>query len=84
MAKMLENTFSLFDFYRNRIYRLAPAFLLMILVSSLIGYFVLLPNQGVVYIESLLSTLFYFSNFYFYSQANYFNSAMEFSPLLHT
>ncbi|MDQ7083868.1 MAG: acyltransferase [Sulfurovum sp.] len=81
---LTQNTFSLFQFYTKRMYRLAPAFLVLVLISTIVGYFVLLPNEGIHYIQSLVSTLFYYSNFYFYSQADYFNSTMEFAPLLHT
>jgi len=82
--RLEQNNFSIFQFYTKRIYRLAPAFLTVVVISTLVGYFVLLPNEGLTYIESLVSTLFYFSNFYFYSQSDYFNSTMEFAPLLHT
>lgn len=83
-TQLNNHTFSLKQFYIKRIYRLAPALFIMLFVTSILGYFVLLPNEGLEYRHSLLSTLFYFSNFYFYSQADYFNTAMEFAPLLHT
>ena len=79
-----QNKFTLSRFYSKRIYRLAPALFAMVLATSIAGYFILLPNEGVTYIESLFSTLLYFSNFYFYTQSDYFNTAMEFAPLLHT
>jgi len=79
-----QKNFQLTRFYSKRFYRLAPALLVMVFVTSVVGYFILLPNEGVTYVESLFSTLFYFSNFYFYSQSDYFNTAMEFAPLLHT
>jgi len=79
-----EKNFTLTQFYSKRIYRLAPALFATVIATSIAGYFILLPNEGTTYIKSLFSTLFYVSNFYFYSQSDYFNTAMEFAPLLHT
>ena len=79
-----QNKFTLTRFYSKRFYRLAPALLMLVLVTSITSYFILLPNESMTYIQSLFSTLFYVSNFYFYAQSDYFNTAMEFAPLLHT
>jgi len=79
-----NNQFNLLVFYTKRVYRLFPALFVMVLVSSIAAYFILLPNENELYLKSLFSTLFYISNFYFYTEANYFNDAMEFYPLLHT
>jgi len=78
------NAFSLSRFYVKRVYRLFPALFAMVAVSTLFAYWILLPDEARNYLHSLVSTLFYYSNFYFYSQADYFNSAMKFAPLLHT
>jgi len=77
-------TFTLSRFYVKRVYRLFPALFVMVAVSTVFAYWILLPGEAADYLYSLVSTLFYYSNFYFYSQADYFNSAMKFAPLLHT
>lgn len=79
-----HNQFNLLQFYTKRVYRLFPALFAMVLVSSFAAYFILLPNENELYLKSMFSTLFYISNFYFYTEADYFNDAMEFYPLLHT
>lgn len=79
-----NNNFNLLRFYIKRVYRLFPALFVTVVISSIIAYFMLLPTESADYIKSLISTLFYFSNFYFYSESDYFNTAMQFSPLLHT
>ncbi len=81
---LAEHRFSLMVFYTKRIYRLFPAMLVMVIVTTVAAYYLLLPQESMVYLKSLLSTLFYFSNFYFYTESNYFNDAMAFYPLLHT
>ena len=81
----LQNeNFSLLNFYTKRVYRLFPALFVTVFFSSVAAYLILLPNESEIYLKSMVSTLFYFSNFYFYTQANYFNDAMTFYPLLHT
>ncbi len=79
-----RNRFTLARFYAKRLYRLAPALLATVAATSIVAYFVLLPSEGAIYAKSVISVLFYYSNFFFYSQSDYFNSVMEFYPLLHT
>ena len=79
-----NKSFSLLDFYTKRVYRLFPALFVTVCVSSIAAYFILLPHESEIYVKSMVSTLFYVSNFYFYTQADYFNDAMAFYPLLHT
>lgn len=79
-----NKNFSLLNFYTKRVYRLFPALFVTVFFSSIVAYFILLPNESEIYLKSMVSTLFYFSNFYFYTEANYFNDAMEYYPLLHT
>lgn len=76
--------FRLLTFYTKRVYRLFPALFVVVVLSSVAAYFILLPNENEIYLKSMVSTLFYFSNFYFYTEANYFNDAMGYYPLLHT
>ncbi len=79
-----NNSFSLMHFYTKRVQRLFPALLVMVVVSAIFGYFILLPHEALNFSSSLIATLLYVSNFYFYLEADYFNDAMEFAPLLHT
>ena len=79
-----QNRFTLKRFYSRRMYRLAPALLATVVATSIAAYFILLPSEGMIYVKSVISVLFYYSNFYFYAQSDYFNSVMEFYPLLHT
>lgn len=79
-----RDQFSLLTFYTKRVYRLFPALFVVVVLSSIAAYFILLPNENEIYLKSMVSTLFYFSNFYFYTEANYFNDAMAYYPLLHT
>jgi peptidoglycan/LPS O-acetylase OafA/YrhL len=79
-----NGSFSLAKFYSKRAARLFPALFLVALASSAAAYFMFLPSELKGYSESLISSLLYFSNIYFYSEADYFNTALEFAPMLHT
>ncbi len=76
--------FSLWDFYERRVRRIIPALLVVLLVSIFFARLVLLPADIKVFSKSLLATLFFYSNIYFYKQSGYFDVSGELKPLLHT
>ncbi|WP_338518260.1 acyltransferase family protein [Alteromonas gracilis] len=82
--KLSCEQFSFADFYANRFRRLAPSLIAMISVSSVVAYCLFLPSEFEQLANSALSSLFYYSNFWFYSHSGYFDSKLEFAPLLHT
>src|SRR5690606_31051491 len=77
-------SFSLTDFYVRRIRRLFPALFAMASVCILLAYLVFLPEEIIAFGKSLIASIFYVSNFFFYSQTDYFARDLELSPLLHT
>jgi peptidoglycan/LPS O-acetylase OafA/YrhL len=79
-----NGSFSLTDFYVRRIRRLFPALFAMASVCILLAYLVFLPEEIIGFGKSLIASIFYVSNFFFYSQTDYFASDLELSPLLHT
>jgi peptidoglycan/LPS O-acetylase OafA/YrhL len=72
------------NFYARRFRRLAPAFVVVALVTTLLAYALMLPFEFREFGKSLIAATFYLSNVLFYRQAGYFNSASEDKPLLHT
>jgi peptidoglycan/LPS O-acetylase OafA/YrhL len=85
MKEFEAGSFSLIKFYERRARRILPALLVVIIVTSI---FVPLINQNPKFIgdygDSVLSTIFFGSNFYFWQTSGYFGSASELSPMLHT
>ncbi len=78
---------SLSGFYARRIRRLFPAMFAMLLVTCVLGAFVLLPifgqQQGLG--KSAAATALYVSNYFFWLQSpGYFDASAELMPLLHT
>ena len=80
-----SDNFSFKSFYIRRIRRLFPALLFMLICVSAVSYFFLLPKELIHYLYSLLSSIFYFSNFFFhYSGIKYGALASETELLIHT
>ena len=77
--------FSLTIFYERRARRILPALFVVIVVTS---FFVPLVSENPKFISdfgvSILSTIFFGSNIYFWQTSGYFGEASELSPMLHT
>lgn len=77
-------SFSFAVFYAKRIKRLFPALFAMLAICWLAGYFLLLPPELVDVSRASIASVFYLSNFYFYSRSGYFDSSLDSDPLVHT
>ena len=78
-------TFSFKNFYERRVRRLLPALLLVMLVSFPFAWSYLSPVSFVDYSKSILSSLFFSSNIYFYlTGIEYDGVGGMFKPYLHT
>lgn len=83
--KILDNSFSLAEFYRRRIKRIAPAMLVVLVVVLIVAQLVMLPEDALKTSESVIWSLLSVTNIYFYfsQDVSYFASAMNEKPLLH-
>ena len=84
LEELNNNTFTLKNFYERRARRILPVLIFVILVTSIISFIFLTRSEIASYFKSVISTLFFFSNFYFWKTAPYFKSESELEPLLHT
>lgn len=78
-----DRSFSFILYYRNRFTRLVPALILVILVASVIAWFLLLPDDLLRFWESVKFSVLSSSNILFSEQAGYFDTAATSKPLLH-
>lgn len=76
--------FSIREFFLRRAKRILPALIFILIVTSFFAYRFLLPDSLVVYAKTLLSALFFVSNFYFFDEDTYVSDSSEYKPLLHT
>jgi peptidoglycan/LPS O-acetylase OafA/YrhL len=79
-----NNNLYLSNFYNRRIRRIIPLLLLVVLITNLISFFFLFPEELLNLFNTNLSIIFFFSNFYFWKNTDYFNDITSQSPLLHT
>ena len=82
--EMLAGQFSFIKFYERRVRRIFPALAFMLVASAIAAFVLLYPSELIDYSKSIISTLTFTSNFYFYGFRGYFLSDVETKPLLHT
>jgi peptidoglycan/LPS O-acetylase OafA/YrhL len=78
-----EGSFSIVRFYDRRVRRIMPALLLLLIVCTPLASWMLLPSDLLGYGRSLLATLGFVANIYFWRDTNYFARAAQEKPLLH-
>ena len=79
--KTREVTFR--DFYIRRIRRLAPAYVVVVVLTTVASFALMLPSALVSYAWSLSFQAFYAQNIAFWSIGDYFDAPLT-KPLLHT
>ena len=79
------DAFSFNYFYERRIRRIIPVLLMVILISTILGWIFLTPSELLDFSKSAISSIFFGSNFYFhYSGLEYGAVDGLYQPLLHT
>lgn len=83
-GKLTTDRFQLSDFYLRRIRRLIPPLLATIAATTVAAAFILSPFDLVSYSRSAVAAVFSLSNFVFFFESGYWDTASELKPLLHT
>ena len=84
LSKINDRTFSFKSFYLRRLKRLTPALFFVILISLLPAYVLLAPNITEIYLYGIISSIFFFSNFYYLNLDSYTSPEADYYPFLHT
>ena len=84
LNELSDKSFSLRRFYERRARRILPALIFVILVTTILSFIFLTRTELSNYFKSLIATLFFYSNFYFWKNSPYFASDTDLEPLLHT
>ncbi|NRB39887.1 MAG: acyltransferase [Pseudomonadales bacterium] len=79
-----RGSLSLQSFYIRRIKRIIPTLLTVVGVSFIVGWIYFLPKSLQSLAESGISSLFFFSNIWFFFEDSYTAQASMLKPLLHT
>ena len=81
----IKKTFSFLNFFERRIRRIIPVLLFVILISFPFFYTISSPNNFINFSESIISSLFFISNFFFhYKTQIYGTDSSLLIPFLHT
>ncbi len=76
--------FTFASFYARQVKRIFPALFVVLTFSAVIAFFVLIPDDLRLFGHSVKSTVFFYSNWFFYNRVNYFDGPAIEKPLLHT
>lgn len=82
--EMDKGSFSLLNFYERRARRILPALFFVMLCTLPFAWFWMLPQDLKSFSQSLVAVPLFVSNLLFYLTSNYFDTASELKPLLHT
>ncbi len=80
-----KDCFSIVEFYRRRVKRIAPAMLVVVFVTTVLAQFLFRPNDAEKVAESGLWSLLSLANIYFwlYQDTSYWAPSSNVLPLLH-
>lgn len=82
-TKLETNSFSFKEFYRNRIRRIFPAMLIVVLTTFIIGYLFMFPSELEQLGRHIKSSALFYQNFRLSGEVGYWDEASQLKPLLH-
>lgn len=84
LADLERGRFSIIDFYERRARRILPALFLVMAVSLPFAWFWMVPQDIKGFSDSLVAVSTFVSNILFWRTSDYFDTAAELKPMLHT
>ncbi len=79
-----DGTFSLGNFYKRRVIRLAPAYFLVLTTTTLVSMAIMLPAELLAYFKSVVYSTLFSANFFMWQEVGgYFGVLADKVPLLH-
>jgi len=83
-TKLEKNSFSFKEFYRNRIRRLFPALIILLITALTLGYLFLFPDEYEQLARHIKASALYYENFRLIEEkSDYWDTGAIFKPLLH-
>ena len=82
--EIAQGRFTFAGFYQRRVRRIFPALFVVLLCTLLAGLVILLPTDLAFLGRSLVATIVFASNIFFWRNSGYFDASAEHNPLLHT
>ena len=84
MRELEAGKFSILKFYERRARRILPALFFVMAVTAVLATTFMLPYELRDFGRSMIAVIAFISNIFFWDEANYFATAAERLPLLHT
>lgn len=84
LKSLSQNQFSFSDFYERRARRILPALFIVITCSVPFAWWLMLPEAMLQYAGSVLASLFFSSNIWFFFEDSYTADPSLYKPFLHT
>lgn len=84
LGELKTGTFSLLHFYERRARRILPALYLVMLASLPFAFFWMMERDLRDFAQSLVAVSTFSSNILFWLESDYFDTAAELKPMLHT
>lgn len=78
------NQFSIIYFFNRRIRRILPPLFVLLILTYIFFSFILINEDYKEFKNSIFSSSFFYSNFFFWRNSGYFDVTSELKPLLHT
>jgi len=82
-TKLNKGSFSFKEFYRNRVRRIFPAVIVVLLFTLFIGWLFLFPSELKDLGHHIKSSAFFYQNFRLINEVGYWDKAAQLKPLLH-
>jgi peptidoglycan/LPS O-acetylase OafA/YrhL len=84
LSEISQDKFSLINFYERRARRILPVLFFVMLLCLPLAWLILMPRDLKEFGHSLLAVSSFSSNILFWFESDYFDTAAELKPLLHT
>jgi peptidoglycan/LPS O-acetylase OafA/YrhL len=84
LTQLRDGSFSIIGFYERRARRILPALFAVLVATLTLGWFSMLPKAFNEFAESVVSSILFASNFYFWTHDTYGAEPSALKPLLHT
>jgi len=81
VTKLEKDEFSLYEFYRNRIRRIFPALIIVLLTTACVGYLFLFPEEFERLGKHIKSSALFYQNFRLIDEAGYWDESGQLKPL---
>jgi len=82
-VKLKKNSFSFKKFYKNRVRRIFPSTIIVLVAITIVGYFFLFPSELEDLGRHIKSSAFFYENFRLIGDTGYWDKYAELKPTLH-